>query len=65
MPSPFDNDEQDFIVLLNSEGQHSLWPSYSEIPAGWKGVFGPRKKAECIAYIEANWPNIMPLSIKR
>ncbi|MFE1841847.1 MbtH family NRPS accessory protein, partial [Streptomyces sviceus] len=26
MANPFENDEASYFVLVNDEGQHSLWP---------------------------------------
>ncbi|MEU6919494.1 MbtH family NRPS accessory protein, partial [Streptomyces sp. NPDC002285] len=27
MANPFENDEASYFVLVNDEGQHSLWPA--------------------------------------
>ena len=35
MTNPFDDPDGRFLVLVNHEGQYSLWPSFSEVPAGW------------------------------
>ena len=35
MTNPFENENGEFIVLVNHEGQYSLWPTFKEIPAGW------------------------------
>lgn len=40
MPNPFENDDAPYFVLVNDEGQHSLWPTFAEVPAGWRIVFG-------------------------
>jgi len=29
-----------FFVLINDEEQHSLWPTFADVPAGWRVVFG-------------------------
>ena len=36
--NPFDDDEGSFFVLINDEEQHSLWPAFADIPAGWRVV---------------------------
>lgn len=62
-------DDQDpigsYTVLVNDEEQHSLWPSQKAIPAGWRsvGIRGP--KADCLEYIEQNWTDITPLSVRK
>ncbi len=38
--NPFDDDNGSFYVLINDEEQHSLWPSFAEVPAGWRKVYG-------------------------
>jgi len=35
MANPFEDNDGTFLVLVNDEGQHSLWPSFAEVPAGW------------------------------
>jgi len=65
MPSPFDDPSESFGVLVNHEGQHSLWPSDAPIPAGWSAVFGPAGRDDCLAYVEAHWTDISPLSLAR
>jgi MbtH protein len=56
-------DGDDFVVLVNDEGQHSIWPGRTAVPEGWSAV-GPRgPKDICIAYIEANWTDMRPRSL--
>ena len=38
--NPFDDDNASFLVLVNDEEQHSLWPTFSDVPAGWRVVYG-------------------------
>lgn len=47
--NPFDDENGEFFVLVNAEGQHSLWPTFSEIPAGWETKLGPANGADCLA----------------
>ena len=61
--NPFDDDNGTFLVLVNDEGQHSLWPSFADIPAGWQSVFGAGTRADCLAYVEQNWADIRPRSL--
>ena len=65
MTNPFEDENGEYLVLVNDEGQHSLWPSFREVPAGWK-TFGPRgKRKECLDWIEVNWTDMRPLSLVR
>ena len=56
--NPFDDDEGSFFVLVNDEEQHSLWPSFADVPAGWRVVYGEADRAACLDYIEQNWTDI-------
>ncbi|ARX87028.1 MbtH family protein [Streptomyces alboflavus] len=62
--NPFDNDEGSFYVLVNDEEQHSLWPAFSEVPAGWRVVFGEAARTACLEHIEKNWTDLRPKSLR-
>lgn len=63
MTNPFEDDNGEFIVLVNEEQQYSLWPTFREVPAGWSAV-GPRgSRQECLDYIEENWVDMRPRSL--
>lgn len=62
MPSPFDQTESDFLVLINDEDQYSLWPSEIHVPPGWRTVLGPAPRPECARYVEVNWTDMRPRS---
>jgi MbtH protein len=61
--NPFDNSEGSFFVLVNDEGQHSLWPASVDVPAGWSVVYGENTRQECLDYVEANWTDMRPKSL--
>lgn len=62
--NPFDDDNGSFFVLVNNEEQHSLWPAFADIPAGWQIVHGDTDRAACLNYIEENWPDIRPKTLR-
>jgi len=64
MTNPFDDANGRFVVLVNDEEQHSLWPSFAEIPAGWRTVFGEDTREACVAYVEQNWTDLRPKSLR-
>lgn len=65
MPNPFENDELEYLVLQNDEGQYSLWPAFRAVPEGWS-VVGPKgSRAECVQYIEQTWTDMRPRSLAR
>ncbi|MEU4198968.1 MbtH family protein [Streptomyces sp. NPDC045470] len=63
MTNPFDNENGTFLVLVNDEGQHSLWPAFAEIPEGWTSVHGEAGRQECLDYIDENWTDMRPKSL--
>jgi MbtH protein len=63
MANPFDDENGTFLVLVNKENQHSLWPAFAEIPNGWRPVFGEASRKECLAYVEENWTDLRPQSL--
>ncbi|MFH8470693.1 MbtH family protein [Streptomyces sp. NPDC017991] len=62
--NPFDDADGRFYVLVNEEEQHSLWPSFVEVPAGWRIVFGEAGHQECLDFVEANWTDLRPKSLR-
>ncbi|MGE2723947.1 MbtH family protein [Mycolicibacterium pulveris] len=62
--NPFDDDDATFVVLVNDEDQHSLWPAFADVPAGWRVVFGASSRADCMTYVEQNWTDIRPRSLR-
>ncbi|MFD7321541.1 MbtH family protein [Streptomyces sp. NPDC059875] len=65
MTNPFENADGRYIVLVNDEGQHSLWPDFAEVPAGWEVAFAENDRQSCLDYIEANWTDMRPKSLVR
>lgn len=62
--NPFDAEDGEFQVLVNDEEQHSLWPTFAPVPDGWRAVFGPDGRAACLAYVEENWTDMRPRSLR-
>ncbi|TWP46721.1 MbtH family protein [Lentzea tibetensis] len=63
MTNPFENTETPYVVLVNDENQHSLWPAAITVPAGWRAVHGPDTRSACIEHVEANWTDLRPASL--
>ncbi|WP_328430241.1 MbtH family protein [Streptomyces sp. NBC_00443] len=61
--NPFDDNEGRFLVLVNDEGQHSLWPSFADVPGGWTVVFHENTREACLEYIESHWTDLRPRSL--
>lgn len=61
--NPFDDENGNFLVLVNEEGQYSLWPSFREVPEGWTETGPKGNRRECLDWIEANWTDMRPRSL--
>jgi len=63
MTNPFDDENAVFHVLINDEGQHSLWPSFKDVPQGWTIVHASDSRAACLDYINTHWTDMRPKSL--
>ena len=39
-------------------------PARADVPEGWQVVYGEADRAACLDYIEQNWPDIRPKSLR-
>ncbi|TDC30239.1 MbtH family protein [Micromonospora sp. 15K316] len=62
--NPFDNENGSFLVLVNHEDQHSLWPDSIPVPSGWIRVHGPAGRRECMDHVENHWRDLRPASLR-
>ena len=53
-----------YRVVVNQEGQYSIWPVSQDNPPGWDdaGKIGPEE--DCVAYIEEVWTDMRPASLR-
>jgi MbtH protein len=63
MTNPFEDDDAMYLVLVNDEDQHSLWPADIDVPAGWRIVLAVSTRKECLEYVTENWTDIRPKSL--
>jgi MbtH protein len=63
MTNPFEDENGIYRVLTNDEGQHSLWPDFIDVPAGWTTVHGPANRQSCLDYVNQNWIDMRPKSL--
>lgn len=61
---PFDEGGGGFAVRVNGEEQHGLWPAFADLSAGWRGVSGGADRAAFRDYIEYNWIDICPTTLR-
>ncbi|HVF43800.1 MAG TPA: MbtH family protein [Pyrinomonadaceae bacterium] len=53
-----------YKVVVNQEGQYSIWPADRENALGWNDAGKSGAKAECLAHIEEVWTDMRPLSLR-
>jgi len=63
--NPFEDPDGTYLVLINDEGQHSLWPSFVAVPAGWTVALEESSRDACLDYVNANWTDLRPRSLIR
>jgi MbtH protein len=63
MTSPFDDEDGTYFVLVNDEGQHSLWPVFADVPTGWTVVHSQDTRQPCVDYVDKHWTDMRPRSL--
>jgi MbtH protein len=60
-----DRDDRTYKVVVNGEGQYSIWDESRESPAGWRDAGKAGSKEECLAYVEEVWTDLTPLGARQ
>jgi MbtH protein len=63
LTNPFEDENGVYHVLVNEEGQHSLWPSFIDVPVGWTIIHASDTRAACLEFINQNWTDMRPRSL--
>ena len=63
MANPFEDENGVYLVLINDEGQHSLWPSFADVPEGWTVAKSESSREDCLDFINENWTDMRPKSL--
>lgn len=53
-----------YAVVVNQEEQYSIWPTYRELPAGWKEIGKTGSKEDCLEHIKTVWTDMRPRSLQ-
>ncbi len=63
--SSTEEDDRDYLVVVNDEEQYSIWLADVAMPNGWRAIgAAARKKAECLKYIGETWTDMRPKSLR-
>jgi len=65
MTNPFEDPDGTYVVLVNDEGQHSIWPSFVDVPAGWTVAYGEGSRNACLDFVNESWTDMRPASLIR
>jgi MbtH protein len=63
MTDPFEDESVDYSILVNGEGQYSLWPAFRKVPTGWTATGPKGKRSTCLDWIDAHWTDMRPKSL--
>ncbi|MFJ8888611.1 MbtH family protein [Streptomyces sp. NPDC102402] len=61
----FDDENTQYLVVINGEEQYSIWPAVRDLPNGWASVGDPRPRRECLDHIERVWTDMRPKSVRK
>ena len=64
MASNDQDDDRDYLVVVNDEEQYSIWLADRPVPNGWRTVGKAAKKAECLKHIGEVWTDMRPKSLR-
>lgn len=57
-------DLRTYTVVRNDEEQYSIWFADREAPIGWSEVGFRGSKADCLAFVEKEWTDMRPRSVR-
>lgn len=63
MTNPFEDNDAQYLVLINDESQYSLWPAFAAVPAGWTIAHDKDSRQACLDHIETHWVDMRPKSL--
>lgn len=61
--NPFEDPDGTYHVLVNQEGQHSLWPTFADIPDGWSVELPASDRQTALDHVNEHWTDMRPASL--
>ena len=61
--NPFEDPDGRYLVLVNDEGQYSLWPAFAAVPAGWRIARQETDRRSALDHVTENWTDMRPRSL--
>ncbi|MGW6504519.1 MbtH family protein [Nonomuraea angiospora] len=62
--NPFEDENRVYRVLINEEEQYSLWPASIDVPSGWSVALEETSRQACLDYINEQWTDLRPRSLR-
>jgi MbtH protein len=59
-----DDENTLYRVVVNHQGQYSIWRADDPIPLGWTDVGKTATKSECLDYLQRVWTDMAPFSAR-
>lgn len=59
------HDANSYTVVVNDEGQHSIWDADLPVPSGWREIGFRGTRDACFDYIEEQWTDMRPITLGR
>ncbi|MGY2438216.1 MbtH family protein [Pseudomonas sp. SDO52101_S400] len=56
--------QQQFDVVINTQGQYSLWPAGKPMASGWNTAGMRGERQVCLDYINEHWIDMRPRSLR-
>ena len=53
-----------FDVVINAQGQYSLWPAGKPMASGWNAAGMRGERQVCLDYINQHWIDMRPRSLR-
>lgn len=57
-------DGREHLVVVNDEGQYSVWFADRDVPAGWHAEGTRGSRDECLDHIGRVWTDMRPRSVR-
>lgn len=65
MNEDIENDDSEiYEVVVNDEGQYSIWIAERQLPAGWQATGTRGSRDACLSHIEHVWTDMRPISVR-
>lgn len=53
------------LVVVNGEGQFSVWEASTPVPAGWEPTGFAGTREHCLQHIAEIWTDMRPMSLRK